>query len=170
MSWLAKINNFQYNIFMLKKYLWVFFISMLPLIELRGAIPVSQALELPLIKSYVIAIIGNMIPVPFIYLFARRFLEWGKDKKFIGRICSFFLTKGNRAGEKLAQKAGKGLFIALMLFVAIPLPGTGAWTGTLGASILNMKFVHTVLAVIAGVLIAGIIMALISAGVFAFVK
>lgn len=155
---------------MITKYLWVFFISMLPLIELRGAIPVSQALELPLLPSYAISIIGNMIPVPFIYLFARKFLEWGADKKIIGGICSFFLTKGKRAGEKLSAKAGRGLFFALMLFVAIPLPGTGAWTGTLGASILDMKFKETTLAVVSGVLIAGVIMALLSAGVFGIVR
>lgn len=154
----------------MEKYLWVFFISMLPIIELRGAIPVSQALELPLVASYIIAIIGNMLPVPFIFLFARKFLEWGADKKVIGKICSFFLQKGNSAGEKLSAKAGKGLFIALMLFVAIPLPGTGAWTGTLGASVLNMKFRQTVLAVMAGVLIAGVIMALASAGIFGVIR
>lgn len=154
----------------MEKYLWVFFISMLPIIELRGAIPVSQALELPLVASYIIAIIGNMLPVPFIFLFARKFLEWGADKKVIGKLCSFFLQKGNSAGEKLSAKAGKGLFIALMLFVAIPLPGTGAWTGTLGASVLNMKFRQTVLAVMAGVLIAGVIMALASAGIFGVIR
>lgn len=143
---------------------------MLPLIELRGAIPVSQALELPLIPSYIISIIGNMLPVPFIYLFARKFLEWGSDKKIIGGICNFFLIKGKKAGEKLSKKAGHGLFIALMLFVAIPLPGTGAWTGTLGASILDMNFKQTTLAVVSGVLIAGVIMALLSAGVFGIVR
>lgn len=155
---------------MFTKYLWVFFISMLPLIELRGAIPVSQALELPLIPSYITSIIGNMLPVPFIYLFARKFLEWGSDKKIIGGICNFFLIKGKKAGEKLSKKAGHGLFIALMLFVAIPLPGTGAWTGTLGASILDMNFKQTTLAVVSGVLIAGVIMALLSAGVFGIVR
>lgn len=139
---------------------------MIPLIELRGAIPVSQALKMPLIQSYIVCIIGNMVPVPFIYLFARRFLEWGADKKIISKICVFFLEKGKRGGEKLQAKAGKGFFIALMLFVGIPLPGTGAWTGTLAASILDMNFKQTVLAVTAGVFIAGIIMGLASAGLF----
>ena len=152
---------------MLTKYLWIFFISMVPLIELRGAIPVSQAMELPLIPSYIICIIGNMLPVPVIFLFARRFLEWGQDKKYLSKICSFFLTKGKKGGEKLTEKAGHGgLFIALMLFVGIPIPGTGAWTGTLAASLLDMDFKETVAAVILGVLIAGIIMALVSCGVF----
>ncbi len=151
---------------MLVKFIAIFFISMVPLIELRGAIPFSQAWALPIIPSYIICIIGNMLPVPVIYLFARRFLEWGQDKKLIGGICSFFLVKGTKAGEKLQAKAGHGLFIALLLFVGIPLPGTGAWTGTLAASLLNMKFRQTVLAVIGGVLLAGIIMMLASLGIF----
>ncbi len=151
---------------MLKKYLWIFLISMVPLIELRGAIPVSQGLNLPLLRSYIICIIGNMIPVPIIYLFARKVLEWGADKKIIGKICIFFLVKGKKGGEKLQTKAGKGLFIALLLFVGIPLPGTGAWTGTLAASLLDMDFKETVIAVMLGVLLAGVIMSLASAGVF----
>ena len=151
---------------MLKNYLWIFLISMMPLIELRGAIPVSQALELPLVQSYIVCIIGNMIPVPIIYLFARKFLEWGQDKRVIGGICTFFLTKGTNAGQKLQEKAGRGLFVALFLFVGIPLPGTGAWTGTLAASLLDMKFKDTVIAVLAGVLFAGVLMMLISFGAF----
>ena len=107
-----------------------------------------------------------MLPVPVIYLFARRFLVWGADKKIIGKICTFFLVKGEKAGKKLQEKAGHGLFFALMLFVGIPLPGTGAWTGTLAASLLDMNFKQTVLAVMAGVLMAGIIMGLASAGIF----
>ena len=141
---------------------------MVPLVELRGAIPVSQGFDLPIIRSYIICIVGNMLPVPVIYLFARKFLEWGQDKKFIGGICSFFLVKGQKAGEKLEAKAGKGLFVALFLFVGIPLPGTGAWTGTLAASLLDMKFRDTVIAVMAGVLSAGLIMMALSMGVFSF--
>ncbi len=151
---------------MFKKYLTIFFISMVPLIELRGAIPVATAYELPKVTSYIICIIGNMLPVPFIYLFARKILNWGKDKKVIGKFCNFCLKKGEKGGEKLTKKAGRGLFIALMLFVGIPLPGTGAWTGTLAASILNMEFKKSIIAVMLGVLIAGIIMLLISIGIF----
>ena len=150
-------------------YLIVFFISMVPLIELRGAIPYSQFLGMPIIPSYVVCIIGNMIPVPIIYLFARRVLEWGKDKRMIGGFFTFCLEKGEKGGQKLQEKAGKGLFIALLLFVGIPLPGTGAWTGTLAASFLNMDFKKSVIAVICGVLLAGIIMTVLSlAGVAAF--
>lgn len=142
---------------------------MVPLIELRGAIPVSQAMQLPIIPSYIICILGNMIPVPIIYLFARKFLEWGQDKKIIGGICRFFLEKGTKAGEKLQSKAGRGIFLALLLFVGIPLPGTGAWTGTLAASFLNMKFKQTVIAVMLGVLLAGLIMMAGSLGLFSAV-
>ena len=158
--------GFYYNLRMFTKYLWIFFISMVPLIELRGAIPVSQAMQLPIIPSYIVCIVGNMIPVPIIYLFARKFLEWGQDKKYIGGICRFFLVKGTAAGEKMQSKVGRGLFIALLLFVGIPLPGTGAWTGTLAASLLDMKFRDTVIAVTLGVLLAGLIMMAGSLGLF----
>lgn len=131
---------------------------MVPLIELRGAIPVSQALKLPVISSYVVSIIGNMIPVPFIFLFARKFLEWGQDKRLVGGICRFFLLRGTSAGEKMQAKAGRGLYFALFLFVGIPLPGTGAWTGTLAASLLDLDGKKTSLAVMGGVLLAGVIM------------
>lgn len=151
---------------MIKNYLIIFLISMVPLIELRGAIPVSQAMQLPVIPSYIICILGNMLPVPIIYLFARKFLEWGQNKKIIGGICRFFLEKGTKAGAKLQEKAGRGIFLALLLFVGIPLPGTGAWTGTLAASFLNMKFKQTVIAVMLGVLLAGLIMMAGSLGLF----
>ncbi len=151
---------------MLKNYLWVAFISMVPLIELRGAIPVGVGLGLPIVPTYVIAVLANMVPVPIIYLFARKVLEWGADKKFIGKFFTFCLEKGEKGGQKLQSKAGKGLFIALLLFVGIPLPGTGAWTGTLAASILDMDFKSSVFAVLGGVLLAGIIMGLASAGLF----
>lgn len=154
---------------MLTKYLWIFFISMVPIVELRGAIPVSQVMGLPIVASYIICIIGNMLPVPFIYLFARKVLIWGADKLVIGGFFSWCLEKGEKGGQKLQEKAGKGLFIALLLFVGIPVPGTGAWTGTLAASILDMDFKSTVAAVMLGVLLAGIIMMVLSfAGVSIF--
>ena len=151
-------------------YLKLFLISMVPLVELRGAIPYSQFLGMPITVSYIICIIGNMLPVPFIYLFARRVLEWGKDKPVIGGFFTFCLEKGQKGGEKLMAKAGRGLFVALMLFVGIPLPGTGAWTGTLAASILDMDFKSTVTAVMLGVLLAGVIMMTASALGFSLVK
>ena len=151
---------------MFTKYLWVFFVSMVPLVELRGAIPISQGLQLPVIPSFIIAILGNMIPVPVIYLFARNVLIWGADKPLIGKFFTWCLEKGEKGGKKLQEKAGKGLFIALLLFVGIPVPGTGAWTGTLAASILDMDFKSTVAAVMLGVLLAGVIMMVLSVAGF----
>ena len=150
----------------LKKYFIVFLISMVPLIELRGAIPYATGFGLPLAQSYVIAVIANMLPVPIIFHFARKVLEWGADKPIIGKFFRFCLEKGHKGGEKLKTKAGKGLPIALLLFVGIPLPGTGAWTGTLAASLLDMDFKTSIIAVMCGVLLAGIIMAAASAGLF----
>ena len=151
---------------MLKKYLIVFLVSMVPLIELRGAIPYAIGYNLPLLQSYVIAIIGNMLPVPIIYLFARRVLEWGCDKKYIGKFFTWCLKKGQAGGEKLQKRAGKGLYWALFIFVGIPLPGTGAWAGTLAASILDMDFKKSVIAVMGGVILAGITMGIFSLGIF----
>lgn len=149
---------------MLLKYLAVFFISMVPILELRGALPIALGMGLPTAPAYIICVLGNMVPVPFIYFFARKFLNWGADKKYIGKFFTLCLEKGEKAGQKLTETAGRGgLFVALMIFVGIPLPGTGAWTGALGASFLNMGFKSTVLSVSLGVIIAGIIMAVVSA-------
>ena len=142
----------------MKKYFWVFLISMLPLIEIRGALPYAVFWGLPLIPSILVAVIGNMVPVPFIFLFARKVLEWGKDKKIIGPFFTWCLQKGEKGGRKLEEKAGRGLYWALFLFVGIPLPGTGAWTGMLAASILDMDFKKSTMAALGGVLLAGAIM------------
>ncbi len=145
------------------KYLAVFFISMVPLIELRGAIPVALGMGLPTIPSILICMVGNMLPVPIIYFFARKFLIWGAKQQKIGKFCSFFLEKGERAGQKLVKKTGRGgLFVALMIFVGIPLPGTGAWTGALGASFLDMGFKSTTVSVALGVMLAAGIMVVVS--------
>ena len=144
------------------KYFYIAFISMVPLIELRGAIPVSQGLGLPIIPSYIVCILANMLPVPIIYLFARKVLVWGCDKPVIGGFFTWCLEKGEKGGRKLQEKAGRSLFVALMLFVGVPLPGTGAWTGTLAASILDMDFKSTVIAVMLGVVLAGVIMMVVS--------
>jgi uncharacterized membrane protein len=151
---------------MLSKYIIVFLVSMVPLIELRGAIPIAVGMGLDKLISFIISIVGNMLPVPFIFLFARKILEWGKDKKYIGKFFTWCLNKGEKGGNKLKEKAGKGLYFALFLFVGIPLPGTGAWTGTLAASVLNLDFKKTIISVIAGVLLAGAIMMAISFGLF----
>lgn len=143
------------------KYIIVGLISMVPIVELRGAIPVAESLGLSIFWYYPIAIIGNMLPVPLIYLFARKILEWGKDKKVIGKFFTWCLQKGEKGGEKLKESAGnRGIFWALLLFVGIPLPGTGAWTGTLAASFLNLDFKTSITAIMLGVILAGIIMSL----------
>ena len=153
----------------LQHYLIVFLVSMVPLIELRGAIPYGVMFGLPLWQTFVIAIVGNMLPVPIIFFFARRVLVWGADKPVIGKFFTFFLEKGHKGGAKLQAKAGRGLYWALLLFVGIPLPGTGAWTGTLAASLLDMDFKKSVLACVGGVLLAGVIMGALSLlGVSAF--
>ena len=154
----------------MKKYLIVFLISMVPLVELRGAVPYAVGFGLPVLPSYIVAVVGNMLPVPFIFLFARRVLEWGQDKRFIGGFCSWCMEKGTSGGAKLEAKAGRGLYWALLLFVGIPLPGTGAWTGTLAASLLNMDFRKSIVAVMCGVVLAGVIMLLASFGVVGAVK
>ena len=155
---------------MLIRYLIIFFVSMVPLIELRLAVPMATGMGLPYWPSLIVCVIGNMLPVPVIYFFARKVLIWGANKKYIGKFFTFCLEKGEKAGQRLTRTAGrKGLFLALLIFVGIPLPGTGAWTGTLGASFLNMGIKSTVLAVSLGVLLAGCIMGLISVGAFSII-
>ena len=174
---------------MLKKYLIIFLVSMVPLIELRGAVPIAVGMNLPLLPSYIVCVLGNMLPVPFIFFFARKVLEWGADKPVIGKFFTFCLEKGHKGGQifkvlkktklfrglvmKLEDRAmrksdqvKKYEFWGLMLFVGIPLPGTGAWTGTLAASLLDMDFKSSVIAVMLGVVLAGVIMGLLSMGVF----
>ena len=149
------------------KYLIIFLISMVPIIELRGAMVYAVGYDLPYIPALITCVIGNMLPVPFIYLFARKVLIWGAERKYIGKFFRFCMEKGEHGGQKLVKKAGRGgLFVALMLFVGIPLPGTGAWTGTLAASFLDMGIKSTVASVCLGVIIAGVIMGLASVGVF----
>ena len=149
---------------MLIKYSSIFFVSMVPLIELRGAIPIDMHMGLDPLPSIAVCVVGNMLPVPVIYFFARKFLLWGLDKRFIGGICRFFHDKGEKAGRKLSSgRYGRyGLLVALMLFVGVPIPGTGAWTGTLGASFLDMGAKATAVAVSLGLVIAGIIMTVVS--------
>ena len=155
---------------MFQKYLLCFLVSMIPLIELRGGVPIAVGMGLDYFPALAICVIGNMLPVPFIYFFARKVLLWGCDKKYIGKFFTYCIEKGEKGGRKLEETAGRrGLFIALMLFVGIPLPGTGAWTGTLAASFLNMKAKDTIFAVVLGVIIAGLIMGIASTGVFSII-
>jgi uncharacterized membrane protein len=168
------INTFGGNI--ITQYLSCFIVSMVPLVELRGAIPIAQVFkvmnpEFNMVPAYCIIAIGNMLPVPVIFFFARKVLEWGKDKKVIGGFFTFCLEKGRKGGLKMQEKAGRSVYLALLLFVGIPVPGTGAWTGTLAASLLDMDFKKSVLAVVGGVALAGVIMGigsyLVASGILA---
>ena len=146
----------------------VFLVSMVPIVELRGAIPIGVGLGVPEILALIIAVIGNMIPVPFIYKFSRKLLELGSKSswKWIKKFCDFCLKKGEKAGKKLMKRGGDSIYLGLFLFVGIPIPGTGVWTGTLAASLLDLDFKKTVKAIICGVLLSGCIMLAISLGVF----
>ena len=147
---------------MIKKYLVTFLISMVPIAELRVAVPVGVGFGLKWYYVVAMCMIGNMIPVPFIYFFARKILEWGAEKPVIGKFFSWCLKKGHSGGEKLQAKAGKGMFWALLLFVGIPLPGTGAWTGTLAASLLDLDFKKSIIAVSLGVVLAAVIITVLT--------
>ena len=152
---------------MLQKYLLIFLVSMVPLIELRGSIVMAVGMDLDYFTALAVCVIGNMLPVPFIYLFARKVLLWGAHRKYIGKFFRYCLEKGENGGQKLIARTGRGgLFVALLLFVGIPIPGTGAWTGTLAASLLKLDPRSTAAAVSLGVIMAGVIMAVASGGVF----
>lgn len=135
---------------------------MVPIIELRGAVPFGVAMGVNPFLALAVSIVGNMIPVPFIFLFARKFLEWGKDVKFLSKFCKWVLKKGEKGGKKLTTKAGQSVYVALLLFVGIPLPGTGAWTGTLAASLLDLDFKKSSIFIMCGVALAGAIMLTLS--------
>ena len=145
------------------KELCVFFCSMIPIIELRGAIPLGAALGLPLWQSFLISAVGNMLPVPIILLFIKKVLEFmSKSRvKFFNKIANWLYAKA----EKNRSKIERYSFCGVALFVGIPLPMTGAWTGSLVAAIINMKFWKAVLSALIGVLMAAVIMSLISYGI-----
>lgn len=155
---------------MLQKYLLIFLVSMVPMIELRGSIVMAVGMDLDYFTALAVSVVGNMLPVPVIYFFARKVLLWGAHKKYVGKFFRVCLEKGEEGGRRLTKAAGRGgLFVALMLFVGIPLPGTGAWTGTLAASFLDMGIKTTAAAVSLGVVMAGFIMGIASTGVFSVI-
>ncbi|MBE6789101.1 MAG: small multidrug export protein [Ruminococcaceae bacterium] len=147
---------------MFTKYLLLFLLSMVPIIELRGAIPVAVGWDLNLPLSYLVSVIGNILPVPFIILFGKFILSKLAGVKKIG---PFFQKIIDRADRK-AKTLGKAELWGLYLFVAIPLPGTGAWTGALIAAILRLRLKNAFFAIAMGVITAGVIMLLVSLGVF----
>ena len=151
---------------MLKKCLYVFGMSMLPIVELRGSIPLGAGLGLPWHLNYMISVVGNFLPVPFILLFIRQILRWMQSIKHLAGIANWVEDKAHRCSNKVLKYASFGLF----LFVAIPLPGTGAWTGALVASILDMRMKYALPSILCGVLIAGFIMSGISYGFLGFLQ
>ena len=137
-----------------------FFISMVPVLELRGAIPAGVAGGLTPLAAMIIAMVGNLVPIPFLILFTRRVLNWLKTMEFLH---SFVVKLENRAAEK-SQIVLKYASVGLCILVAIPLPGTGAWTGALVAAILNLRLKKAMPAIIIGVIIAGFIVTCLTYG------
>ncbi|MBE6555966.1 MAG: small multidrug export protein [Ruminococcaceae bacterium] len=146
-------------------HLGVFLCSMIPIIELRGAIPLGAALGLPWWQNYLFAVLGNMIPVPFILLFIRKLIAWMQKSrvKLFRRFADWLVAKAEKNRERIAKYS----FFGVCLFVAIPLPVTGAWTGSLVAATIRMNFFKALLSCLLGVMIAGVIMTLGSYGVVA---
>lgn len=148
------------------QYLITFLISMLPIVELRGAIPVGIAFGIPWYWNYLLCVVGNLLPVPFILIFIRRLITWFKTTKHLKKLGLWLESKAAKNTEKVQRYE----IFGLMLFVSIPLPMTGAWTGSLVAALTNMKFKYSMLSVICGVLIAGAIVTLICEGVLGFLN
>lgn len=150
------------------KHLCVFICSMIPIIELRGAIPLGAGLGLPFWMNYLLSITGNLLPVPIILLCIKAVLNWmkGCKVKFFNKIANWLFAKAEKNRGKVEKYGFWGLFI----FVAIPLPGTGAWTGSLVAAVIDMKFGKAMLSVALGVMTAGVIMTLVSYGVLGFLS
>lgn len=150
----------------MKAFLYTLFCSMIPIVELRGGIPlgVAQGLEYPV--AIIAAIIGNMIPVPFIILFIRRIFKFlRKNFPFMNNLIDKFEKKAHLKGKTVK----KYQFWGLVLFVGIPLPGTGAWTGALIAAFLDMRLKNCILPIFLGVLMAATIITMITFGVFSFI-
>jgi uncharacterized membrane protein len=140
----------------------VFFCSMIPIIELRGAVPMGWAMELEWWQTYIISVLGNMLPVPFILLFINKIIKWMAESKIslFNKVANWLLKKA----EKNRAKIEKYAFWGVALFVAVPLPVTGAWTGSLVAAVIDMKFWKALLSALIGVMIAGVIMTVIFYG------
>ena len=173
----------------IRDVLWVFFISILPIIELRGAIPVGAALDLPFYVNYACAVVGNILPIPFILMFIPKVLEFLNRFKIFKPIIGWVYKKAQKYSAKIEGEGAEintetgeivkknnegkmslGAFVALLLFVMIPLPGTGAWTGALIASLFGLPKKKSFLAILLGVLCAGVLMCLASYGVVSFLK
>lgn len=147
---------------MIKDFFWVFFVSMIPVVELRGAIPIGCGLGLPAFETFIAAVLGNLLPVPFIVLFIRKI--FALIRKWWPWLNNMVTRLENKALSK-ADKIHKYELFGLILFVAIPLPGTGAWTGALIAALMDIRLKRAFPAILIGVLIAGVIITLLSYGI-----
>ena len=146
---------------MLKDILKTLFIGMLPVLEIRGAIPVGVAAGMDPWPAFFIGFVGNMLPVPFLILLTRKIIEWMKKHHILDKLTSFLERKGSQKAQTVQKYSFWGLFI----LVAIPLPGTGAWTGALVASLLDMRLKRALPAIAMGVIVAGLIVLLATYGV-----
>ena len=159
LQWLTETVAGEFTLTML--------VSMIPVVELRGGIPFGVAAGLPVWAAFLAAVLGNLIPVPFIIVYIRRIFQWMRRRiPRLNRMVDALERKAHLKGQRVT----KYKYLGLALFVAIPLPGTGAWTGTLAASLLDMDFKSSVLAAMGGVLLAGVIMytlSVVAAGTFA---
>lgn len=147
---------------------YVFFVSMLPILELRAAIPIGVALGMNIFECYALSVFGNMLPIPFILIFIKKILEYMSNSKinFFNKVSNYLIGKAEKRSDKVDKYSNLGLF----LFVAIPVPGTGAWTGALIAALMGMRFKRSLPSIFFGVLTAGIIMTLASYGVLSFLS
>lgn len=140
------------------KYLITFLISMVPVIELRGAIPIALAKDIEPWVAFMLAVFGNMLPVPFILVFVRSVFNWMKKYEKLGRI----VTKLEARAESKSESVRKYELVGLCILVAIPLPGTGAWTGALVAALMKMRIRRALPTIFVGVVIAGVVVTLVS--------
>lgn len=150
---------------MLKAILYTFGTALLPVLEIRGAIPVGVAKGLDPWLAYLLGVAGNMLPIPFLILLARKIIEWLKKHNILVRFTSWL----ERKGDEKAKTVKAYSFWGLLIIVAIPLPGTGGWTGALVASLLNMRLKHALPAITIGVMIAGLIVLAVTFGVVSIV-
>jgi uncharacterized membrane protein len=148
----------------IKEYLYVFFCAMVPLIELRGSVLIGAGMGMPWLTNLALSVIGNMLPVPFILLFIRRILAWMHKTKHFKGVAEWLEKKAHSKSDRVLRCASLGL----VLFVGIPLPGTGAWTGALIAALLDMRMKYSLPAIFAGVCLAGVIMCCASYGMVSF--
>lgn len=158
MQWLTETSAGEFTLTVL--------VSMIPVVELRGGIPFGVAAGLPVWAAFLAAVIGNLIPVPFIIVYIRRIFQWMRRR--LPRLNSL-VDKLERKAHLKGQRVSKYKYLGLMLFVAIPLPGTGAWTGSLAAAFLDMPLRKAIPSVVAGVLIAGMAISILSYGVVSLI-